>query len=116
MIARLPRTAALIGAPTDVGAGDRGSSMGPEALRVAGLGAALTRHGLKVVDRGNVSGPANPWLPPVGGYRHLSEVHEWNRNVHDAVYRDLEQGNLPVLLGGDHSLGIGSISAIARHC
>jgi len=90
--------------------------MGPEALRVAGLGAALTRHGLKVIDRGNVSGPPNPSLPPVGGYRHLAEVYEWNRNVHEAIYRDLEQGNLPVLLGGDHSLGIGSISAVARHC
>jgi arginase len=90
--------------------------MGPEALRVAGLGAALTRHGLEVIDRGNVSGPPNPSLPPVGGYRHRSEVFEWNRNVHEAVYRDLQQGNLPVLLGGDHSLGIGSISAVARHC
>jgi arginase len=115
-MSRKPRTAALIGAPTDVGAADRGSSMGPEALRVAGLGAALTRHGLKVIDRGNVSGPPNPSLPPVGGYRHLAEVLEWNRNVHDAIYRDLEQGNLPVLLGGDHSLGIGTISAVARHC
>ena len=116
MMERVSRTAALIGAPTDVGAADRGSSMGPEALRVAGLGAALTRHGLKVVDRGNVSGPPNPSLPPVDGYRHLAQVHEWNRNVHAAVYSDLEQGNLPVLLGGDHSLGIGSISAVARHC
>jgi arginase len=116
MMGRGSRTAALIGAPTDVGAADRGSSMGPEALRVAGLGAALTRHGLKVIDRGNVSGPPNPSLPPVGGYRHLAEVYEWNRNVHDAFYRDLEEGNLPVLLGGDHSLGIGTISAVARHC
>ncbi|MEA3183239.1 MAG: arginase [Gammaproteobacteria bacterium] len=116
MMGRGVRTAALIGAPTDVGAADRGASMGPEALRVAGLGASLTRHGLKVIDRGNVSGPPNPSLPPVGGYRHLAEVYEWNRNVHEAVYRDLEQGNLPVLLGGDHSLGIGSISAVARHC
>jgi arginase len=90
--------------------------MGPEALRVAGLGGALARHGLEVIDRGNVSGPPNPSLPPVGGYRHLSEVFEWNRKVYEAVYRDLQQGNLPVLLGGDHSLGIGSISAVARHC
>lgn len=116
MITRASRTAALIGAPTDVGASDRGSSMGPEALRVAGLGSALERHGLKVIDRGNVSGPPNPSLPPVAGYRHLAEVFEWNRNVHEAMYRELEQGNLPVLLGGDHSLGIGSISAVARHC
>jgi arginase len=90
--------------------------MGPEALRVAGLGAALARHGLKVIDRGNLSGPPNPSLPPVEGYRHRAEVLEWNRSVHDAVYRDLALGNLPVLLGGDHSLGIGSISAVARHC
>jgi arginase len=112
----LSRTASLIGAPTDVGASDRGASMGPEALRVAGLGEALVRHGLKVIDRGNLSGPTNPCLPPVEGYRHLQEVYEWNSAVHEAVYRDLSLGNLPVLLGGDHSLGIGSISAVARHC
>ena len=51
------RRASLIGAPTDVGASDRGSSMGPEALRVAGLHGALERCGLQVVDCGNVSGP-----------------------------------------------------------
>jgi arginase len=90
--------------------------MGPEAMRVAGLGDALTRHGLMVIDRGNLSGPPNPCLPPVAGYRHLGEVTAWNSAVHDAVYRDLSLGHLPVLLGGDHSLGIGSISAVARHC
>lgn len=116
MMGRGSRTATLIGAPTDVGASDRGASMGPEALRVAGLGAALARHGLKVIDRGNLSGPPNPSLPPVDGYRHRAEVFEWNRCVHDAVYRDLTLGNLPILLGGDHSLSIGSISAVARHC
>jgi arginase len=116
MRGRGSRAATLIGAPTDVGANDRGASMGPEALRVAGIAAALTRHGLDVIDRGNVSGPPNPTLPPVGGYRHLSQVFEWNRNVYDAVYRELVHGHLPILLGGDHSLSVGSISAIARHC
>jgi arginase len=110
------RVATLIGAPTDVGANERGASMGPEALRVAGIGAALARHGLDVIDRGNISGPPNPTLPPVGGYRHLSQVFEWNRSVYDAVYRDLVHGHLPILLGGDHSLSVGSISAVARHC
>jgi len=90
--------------------------MGPEALRVAGLGAALARHGLKIIDRGNLNGPPNPSLPPVDGYRHRAEVFEWNRNVHDAVYKDLALGNMPILLGGDHSLGIGSISAVGRYC
>jgi arginase len=112
----LKRAISLIGAPTDIGAGARGASMGPEALRVAGLGAALEGHGLTVFDRGNVSGPANPWLPPVNGYRHLDEVVAWNHAVHAAVYNELAAGHLPMLLGGDHCLGIGSISAVARHC
>jgi arginase len=106
----------LIGAPTDIGAGSRGASMGPEALRVADILTVLQGHGLEVVDRGNLAGPANPWLPPIDGYRHLDEVVAWNRTVHDAVYAELALGRLPVLLGGDHSLGIGSISAVARRC
>ena len=107
---------ALIGAPTDIGASERGASMGPEALRVAGLQAALVGRGCKVLDRGNLSGPGNPWCTPVSGYRHLTEVIEWNRKVHDAVYADLVADRLPILLGGDHSLSIGSISAVARRC
>jgi arginase len=114
--AGVQRTASLIGAPTDVGASDRGSSMGPEALRVAGVGAALMRCGLAVLDGGNLGGPANPCAAPVGGYRHLGEVAAWNRAVYEAVYRELGAGRLPMLLGGDHSLSIGSIAAVARHC
>jgi arginase len=106
----------LIGAPTDIGAGARGASMGPEALRVAGLHAALLGHGVDVVDRGNLAGPGNPWQPAVGGYRHLPEVVAWNRLVHDAVHAELVAGRMPVLLGGDHCLAIGSIGAVARHC
>jgi arginase len=106
----------LIGAPTDIGAGHRGASMGPEALRVAHIAEVLRGHGAEVLDRGNLAGPANPWLPPVDGYRHLDEVVEWNLLVHDAVFAELQLGRLPVLLGGDHCLGIGSISAVARHC
>jgi len=106
----------LIGAPTDIGAGARGASMGPEALRVAGIQAILETHGLQVQDRGNVMGPANPWLPPTDGYRHLNEVVAWNQAVHEAMLAELQSGRLPILLGGDHCLGIGSISAVARHC
>lgn len=106
----------LIGAPTDVGAGTRGSSMGPEALRVANIGATLESHGFDVVDRGNLAGPPNPWQPPIDGHRHLPEVVAWNRSVHDAVHAELASGRLPILLGGDHCLSIGSISAVARHC
>jgi arginase len=110
------RRISLIGAPTDIGAGARGASMGPEALRVANIQSTLEGHGLEVLDRGNVSGPANPWLPPVDGYRHLHEVVAWNQAVHEAVFAELQAARLPILLGGDHCLGIGSISAVARHC
>ena len=112
----MKQTVSVIGAPTDIGAGSRGASMGPEALRVANLIPVLRNHGLEVLDRGNLSGPTNPWLPPVDGYRHLHEVTVWNLAVHDAVHAELALGNLPVLRGGDHCLGIGSISAVARHC
>lgn len=106
----------LIGAPTDVGASRRGASMGPEALRVAGLAAALQGLGRGVVDGGDLSGPANPQGPVQAGYRHLHEVIAWNRSVHEATLASLRAGQLPVLLGGDHSVAIGSISAVARHC
>ncbi|MEY2892371.1 MAG: hypothetical protein RJA98_2279 [Pseudomonadota bacterium] len=110
------RNISLIGAPTDIGAGSRGASMGPEAMRVAQLAPVLESHGLTVKDCGNLIGPSNPWLPPVNGYRHLEEVTTWNRLVHEAMYAELSAGQLPILLGGDHCLGLGSISAVARHC
>ncbi|WP_043440029.1 arginase [Cupriavidus sp. HPC(L)] len=109
-------TVMLIGAPTDVGASTRGASMGPEAMRVADIAGALLRNGLDVVDGGNLSGPANPWHQPIDGMRHLDEVVAWNRGVFDACYGCLQDGRFPLLLGGDHCLAIGSISAAARHC
>ncbi len=106
----------LIGVPTDVGAGSCGARMGPEALRVAGLAPALAAFGHDVRDCGNLSGPANPWQPAVNGYRHLPEVATWNQTLHDATFAELCAGRLPIMLGGDHCLAIGSISAVARHC
>ena len=109
-------TLSLIGAPTDVGASVRGAGMGPDALRVAGLAEALRAHGFDVIDRGNLSGPPNPWHPPVNGIRHLNEVVAWNRVVFEAVSTTLAMEHVPLLMGGDHCLAIGSISAVARHC
>jgi arginase len=110
------RSVALVGVPTDIGAGHRGSSMGPEALRVARLAERLSKRGMVVVDHGNVSGPLNPWQPPTNGYRHLPEAVAWNTATHEAIYSALNDGHLPIMLGGDHCLAIGSISAVARHC
>ncbi|MBC5765094.1 arginase [Ramlibacter sp. GTP1] len=109
-------TVSLIGAPTDVGASVRGAGMGPDALRVAGIVETLRAHKLDVIDRGNLAGPPNPWHEPANGVRHLDEVVTWNRAVFDAVSGALGEGHIPLLMGGDHSLAIGSISAIAKHC
>ncbi|RYF41454.1 MAG: arginase, partial [Comamonadaceae bacterium] len=107
---------ALIGVPADVGAGVRGASMGPQALRVAGLAQALIARGLTVSDLGDLAGPLNPGESRVDGYRHLSETVTWNHLVHDAVYGALASGQLPIMLGGDHCLALGSVSAVARRC
>ncbi|MBK1889746.1 arginase [Undibacterium sp. 14-3-2] len=110
------KTISLIGAPTDVGASVRGAGMGPDALRVAGLNEALAARQFNVVDHGNLHGPANPWQQPVNGLRHLKEAIDWNQAVYDAVNQALIQGHTPMMLGGDHCLAIGSISAVAAHC
>lgn len=110
------RNVSLVGVPTDIGAADRGASMGPEALRVAGIAEALAARGLDVEDRGNVAGPVNPWLPPDHGYRHLDEVVQWSRLAMDALAGVHADGRMPIMLGGDHCLGLASITAVANHC
>ena len=106
----------LIGVPTDIGASTVGCRLGPQALRVAGITQALTEYGCRVRDTGDLAGPGNPEQPPVNGYRHLPEVIEWNQILYDAVLEELEAGQFPLVLGGDHCLAIGSISAVARYC
>jgi len=90
--------------------------MGPEALRVAGLLEAIAARGVDVSDMGDVQGPRNPVGAPVDGYRHLDEVTAWNRGVFELSSRELQAGRMPILLGGDHCLAIGSIAAVAAHC
>lgn len=111
-----PPAVSIFGVPTDVGAGTRGASMGPEALRVARLGEALAARGVDVIDTGDVAGPNNPWQGPVAGYRHLDEVVAWNRGVFETSSAILRAGRMPVMLGGDHCLAVGSIAAVAGHC
>lgn len=106
----------VFGVPTDIGASRRGASMGPEALRVAGLVEAIAARGVDARDIGDVAGPRNPVSPPVDGYRHLAEVTAWNRAVFDASLGELRAGRMPIMLGGDHCLAIGSIAAVAAHC
>ncbi len=110
------KSLSLIGAPADAGAGARGAAMGPEALRVAGLARSLARLRYDVTDRGNLPGPVNPERPAGGDHQHLPEVTQWCTAVRDAVRTSLAAGELPIVLGGDHSLSVGSIAAVAAHC
>lgn len=89
--------------------------MGPESLRVANLAEAIARRGVDVRDLGDVVGPRNPLTGPVGGYRHLDEVVAWNQAVFNRSSNELTAGRMPIMLGGDHCLAIGSIAAVAAH-
>lgn len=112
-----PQAVTLIGVPTDVGAGRLGAAMGPDALRVAQLGRALERFSVQVQDLGNLAGPRNPrGGRDVQGLRNYDECVAWNQATHDAVLAQLQAGRMPIMLGGDHVLAVGSISAVARHC
>ncbi len=110
------RPVSIFGVPTDIGASSIGGRMGPAALRVAGIVEAVARYGCSVRDLGDLQGPPNPQLMPTDGYRHLDEVAAWNRAVYETVLAELTAERLPMLLGGDHSQAIGSLSAVARHC
>lgn len=112
----MPEMISLIGVPTDIGASTLGCRMGPQALRVAGIRQALEGMGHEVIDAGDVRGPDNPNQPPVDGYRHLPEATEWNQATYSAVSSELAAGRFPLIMGGDHSIAIGSIAAIADHC
>lgn len=107
---------ALIGAPCDAGANTAGSALGPGALRRAGIQYSLQKTGCKVEDLGDLQVELPEKDTVVQGYRNFHEVVAWNRAVHLAVASALKDGNVPVLLGGDHSLAMGSISAVSAHC
>jgi len=115
-MSRHPRTAALIGAPTDVGASERGASMGPEALRVAGLTRRLEEYGCAWWTAATSPAPPTRAVRPRWVTDTSPRSSSGTASCTDAVLDELHLGHLPVLLGGDHSLGIGSISAVARHC
>lgn len=110
------RAVTLIGVPSDTGASRLGAAMGPDAFRVAQLGPTLQRLGIDVQDIGNIAGPPNSQGDRLDGLRNLDECVRWNQGAHDAVTAALRDGRLPIMLGGDHHLAIGSISAVARHC
>ena len=106
---------AVIGAPLDLGAGRRGVDMGPSAIRYAGLDARLAGIGRRSVDWGNVE-VAVPEATAVGSerVRFLDEIKASCERVSDLVVRALDEGFLPLVLGGDHSVALGTLGGLAR--
>jgi arginase len=106
---------AIIGAPLDLGQDRRGVDMGPSALRVANLNKRITQLGYQVEDQGNIpvahreasnEGPAHA--------RYLPQIAETCRRLALAVEKAATQGKVPLVLGGDHSVAIGTVSGISR--
>ena len=114
------RVARVIGAPTDYGANRRGVDMGPSAIRYAGLAAQLERAGATVVDAGDVPAPRAEERDPntetfaPGRAKFLRETREVTTRLADRVEAALAADELPVVLGGDHSVAIGSVVGAAR--
>jgi arginase len=110
------RKVALIGVPMDLGADRRGVDMGPSAIRVTRLGAELARLGFDVLDCGNLVTPVpEACPPPQGSAKYAAEIEAVCVRLRSEVGRTMEEGRLPVVLGGDHSLAMGSVAGAASH-
>jgi arginase len=114
----LPRRIALLGAAIDIGASQRGTLMGPAALRTAGLLTVLDGLGLEVEDHGDISIGDVVELAdaPPDTAKHYREIQRWTRALSSSSYELARSGALPIFLGGDHTLSMGSVNGIARHC
>lgn len=116
MVLNPMRDVGLVAVSIDLGAGRRGVDMGPSALRVAGLVGRLEQLGYRVREGGSVTADG-PETVPAGEsrLRFLKEVQEVCRATYGRVRHLLAEGCFPVVLGGDHSLSIGSVAAVAAH-
>jgi arginase len=111
------RRIALLGAPIDMGASQRGTLMGPAALRTAGLATLLEGLGLTVEDYGDLSiaGVADCADMPPEKANHYREIQRWTRLLSRRGYEVAKTGAIPIFLGGDHSLSMGSVNGMARY-
>ena len=106
----------IIGVPLDLGGNRRGTDMGPSAFRIAGLAEQLTTLGVKVLDKGDVPSP----IPEKKGAgdphkRYVREIAKVCQRVFQTSLASFSEGAMPIVLGGDHSLGAGSVAAASAH-
>ena len=108
---------AMIGVPLEIGASQRGTLMGPAALRTAGLLTVLTALGLEVTDHGDlgIADVAELQDPPPDNAKHYREIQRWVRALSRRGYDLARSGAVPIFLGGDHTLSMGSVNGVARH-
>jgi arginase len=107
--------AILIGAPIDSGQRRPGCLMGPAAYRVAGIAAALRELGHTVEDMGDLAhGPLPQATHPNPAIHSLAETLGWTETL-ERVTGDAMARGLPIILGGDHSLALGTVAGVARH-
>ncbi|HUA83929.1 MAG TPA: arginase [Bryobacteraceae bacterium] len=107
---------AIIGAPMDLGAGRRGVDMGPSAMRLAGLNEKLASLGYEIEDLGNLA-VEQPEKLPVGqaNARYLAQIAHTCARLADMVRQTVDEGRVPLVLGGDHSVAIGTLTGVASH-
>jgi arginase len=112
----MPQKIRIIGVPMDLGASRRGVDMGPSALRVAGLQARIKQLGYQVEDIGNIS-VKQPEEMSYGEKRakYLAEIADACKDLGNMVEKTLEENQVPIVLGGDHSIAAGSLSGVASH-
>jgi arginase len=109
----------LVGAPVEDGANVAGSALGPSALRMIGLPGMLGKLGCEVIDHGDLMPAAS--AEPISVHsdaraRRSSEVAGWVTSLSKAAYELVRSGHVPVFLGGDHSLAMGTIDGVAQAC
>src|SRR6185503_3345543 len=104
----------LIGVPLDLGGGRRGVDMGPSAFRIAGLSERLTALGLTVADRGDLAAPIRETREPQHEHKkYIGEIAHLCQRIYETALESLMGNAMPIVLGGDHSLGAGSVAASA---
>ncbi|MCX7604935.1 MAG: arginase [Bryobacteraceae bacterium] len=112
----MPSAISILGVPLDLGAGRRGVDMGPSAIRVAGLNARLEALGYRVEDLGNIAveQPESSKMGPQNA-RYLKPIAATCRALADRVERAARQGRFPLVLGGDHSVAVGTVNGVMAH-
>ncbi|ARU60407.1 arginase [Tumebacillus avium] len=112
----MKKTVSIIGVPMDLGQGRRGVDMGPYAIRYASVKERIERLGLTVKDQGNINVPtAETHGIDNEKLKYLPEVAQVSEDLASKVSDTMGQGHFPIILGGDHSISIGSIAGVAQH-